>query len=91
MRTELLQIQAQIEKRKTIPRLLELAMTIFTEVYQKRKSDFTPLVNEKVNKNLLVLTKGKYRDVKVSEEYRMRLSDRDGPPLHGGVVKPRNL
>ena len=53
-------------------------MTVFTEVYQKRKSDFTPLVNEKVNENLSALTKGKYQDVKVSEEYRMRLADRDG-------------
>lgn len=76
--TELLQVQAQIEEEEKRYRAAELAMTVFTEVYQRRKSDFTPLVNEKVNENLSVLTKGKYRDVKVSEEYRMRLFDRDG-------------
>lgn len=76
--TELLQVQAQIEEEEKRYRAAELAMTVFTEVYQKRKSDFTPLVNEKVNENLSALTKGKYQDVKVSEEYRMRLSDRDG-------------
>ncbi|MBO5364299.1 MAG: AAA family ATPase [Clostridia bacterium] len=71
--TELIHINQKItelEKRQTA---LELAMKVLEKVAERRKSDFTPKVNERVDDFLGILTGGKYQDVRVSEEYRLRL------------------
>ena len=72
--TEIQQIDLEIAKQEKNLRAVELAILTFGEVYYKRKSDFTPLINEKVNSYMDILTGGKYQDVRVSEEYKMRVA-----------------
>ncbi len=71
--TELLQINKKIEELEKRQKALKLALEVFQEVADRRKSDFTPRVNEKVNGFLDILTGGRYRDVRTSEEYQLHL------------------
>ncbi len=71
--TEILQIDQKILDLEKKEKALDLATAVFTRVHEKRKSDFTPFVNEKVNGFLDILTGGKYQDVRVSEEYQLKL------------------
>ncbi len=71
--TEILQIDQKISDLEKKEKALNLATMIFARVHEKRKSDFTPFVNEKVNGFLDILTGGKYQDVRVSEEYQLKL------------------
>ncbi len=71
--TEILQIDQEILSLEKKQKALELAASVFEQVYEKRKSDFTPQVNEKVNAFLDTLTGGRYRDIRVSENYQLRL------------------
>lgn len=71
--TEIQQINQKIDNLEKRQKALELAAEIFEEVAEKRKSDFTPMVNEKVNYFLDILTGGKYLESRVSKEYQLRL------------------
>lgn len=71
--TEIIHIKDEIENLEKRYKALELAIEVFNKVVEKRKSDFTPLVNEKVNCFLDILTGGKYQDTRVSREYQLRL------------------
>ncbi len=71
--TEIIQINQSIEELEKHQKALVLAMDVFKTVSEKRKSDFTPRVNERVNYFLGILTEGKYQDARVSEEYQLRL------------------
>ncbi len=71
--TEILQINQKINEFEKRQKALDLAIEVFGQVAEKRKSDFTPKVNERVNRFLGILTEGKYQDVRVSEEYQLRL------------------
>ena len=71
--TEIIQINEKIEELEKRHKALELAIDVFNRVVEKRKSDFTPKVNEKVNCFLDILTKGKYREARVSKDYQLRL------------------
>ncbi len=71
--TELIQINQKIEELEKREAAIELAIDVFENVEKKRKSDFTPKINEKVNYFLDILTDGKYQDVRVSKEYQLRL------------------
>ena len=72
--TEIRQIDEQICEAEKKLRAIELADEVFKNVYEIRKSDFTPRVNEKVNYYLNQLTGGKYKDVRVSDEYKLKIS-----------------
>ncbi len=71
--TEIQQINQQILDLEKQRKGLELAIEVLKEVTEKRKSDFTPQVNEKVNGFLDILTGGKYQDVRVSKELFLKL------------------
>ncbi len=71
--TEIIQIDEQIAEYEKREKALDLATSVFARVHEKRKFDFTPLVNEKVNGFLDILTGGKYQDVRVSAEYQIKL------------------
>lgn len=72
--TEIIQIDEAIRDAEKKLRAVEMAEEVFKDVYEIRKSDFTPKVNEKVNSYLERLTNGKYSDVRVSEEYKLKIS-----------------
>ena len=52
---------------------IELAAKVFSKVSEERKNNFAPQVNAKVNQFIDVLSSGKYKDVRVSDSYLMRL------------------
>lgn len=72
--TEIMQIDQDIAEQEKKLKAIEMAASTFAAVYQRRKSDFTPLVNEKVDQYMCSLTCGKYQDVRVSEEYQMQIA-----------------
>lgn len=74
LESELQFLDAQIEEQEEKGKAIDLAAEVFSQVYEKWKSDFTPLVNAKVNHYLKKLTLGKYADVRVAQDYRMQLS-----------------
>ncbi len=71
--TEILQINQKIDGLEKRLKALRLAMEVFQDVAERRKSDFTPQVNARVNAFLGILTGGKYQDVRVSDSYQLRL------------------
>ncbi len=71
--TEIRQINDRIDELEKRQRALEIAADVFATVSEKRKSDFTPYVNEKVNYFLGMLTNGKYQNSRVSKEYQVRI------------------
>ncbi len=71
--TEIFQIKETIDQLEKRYKALEIAVDVFKNVIEKRKSDFTPKVNEKVNHFLGILTDGKYQEARVSQEYQLRL------------------
>lgn len=73
--SEILFIQQEIEEQQQRLKAVELADEVLRQVYEKRRTDFTPLLNERVNKFLDILTNGRYKDARVSSEYRLRLED----------------
>lgn len=73
--TEIMGIDAEIAELEKKLKAAQLAIDVFTSVYEKKRSDFAPRVNEKVNKYLDILTMGRYNETRVSEEYRLRLKD----------------
>lgn len=77
---EILQIDKEIAEGEEKLRAVALATKVFQKVYEIRKSDFTPEVNEKVNQFLDILSSGKYQDVRVADSYRMRIG-RDGAEM----------
>lgn len=56
--TEIQQLDEEIVRLEKKQKALELAYSTFLEVYEKRKSDFTPLLNEQVNVFLRKLSGG---------------------------------
>ncbi|MEE1012955.1 MAG: AAA family ATPase [Clostridia bacterium] len=73
VQAEIDQLDIRIAEGKTRLKALNLALKVFEKVYETRKSDFTPAVNEKVNGFLDILLEKKYRDIRVSDSYRLRL------------------
>ncbi len=73
--TEIIGIDAEIAELEKKLRAAELATEVFSSVFEKKRSDFAPRVNEKVNKYLDILTMGRYNETRVSEEYRLRLNN----------------
>lgn len=73
LETEINQIKEKIGTLEKRYQALEIAVDVFKNVIEKRKSDFTPKVNEKVNCFLDILTNGKYKEARVSQEYQLRL------------------
>ena len=76
--SEILMIDEDIREQEKRLCAVEMAESVFRDVYEKRRMDFTPLVNERVNEFLDILTLGKYRDIRVSDEYRLRLAPEGG-------------
>ena len=81
LEAELRQLDQDISEQEKELKAAEMAAEVFSLVYEKRKSDFTPLVNARVNAYLDILTSGKYKDVRVSQDYRLQLAPR-GTALH---------
>ena len=54
---------------------LDKAQKALEEAYLELKSDFAPLLNEKVGGILSVLTEGKYTELKISDDYNVMLKD----------------
>ena len=73
--TEIIGIDAEIAELEKKLRAVQLATEVFSSVYEKKRLDFAPRVNEKVNEYLDILTMGRYNETRVSEEYRLRLKD----------------
>ena len=73
--TEIMGIDAEIAELEKKLKATELATEVFSSVYEKKRSDFAPRVNERVNKYLDILTMGRYTETRVSEEYRLRLKN----------------
>lgn len=67
-------LDEDIAEQKKLLRAVEMAQEVFTDTVCRRKSDFTPQINAKVNQYLDILTVGKYHETRVSEEYRIQIS-----------------
>ncbi len=67
-------IEKDIQAAELRLRAVRLALEVFSGVYEKRKTDFTPLINQKVEQHLAVLTKGVHESVRVSDDYAVHLS-----------------
>lgn len=74
-------IDTQIAEGEKRLKALTMALEVFQKVYETRKSDFTPAVNEKVNGFLDILLEKKYRDIRVSDSYRLRLDTEIAPAV----------
>ncbi|MBR5152583.1 MAG: AAA family ATPase [Clostridia bacterium] len=70
---ELALLEEEIAEANRRLSALELAESVFASVCEKRKTEFAPKVNEKVNAFLKSLSAGKYGDVRISDSFRMRL------------------
>lgn len=75
---EIAQIDEDLKTLQMRLKAINLAEEVFARVYEQRKSDFTPQVNKKTNAYLAQLTGGRYGDVRVSEEYRLRIAAENG-------------
>ncbi len=78
---ELAAIDDDIKEQETRLKAAEMADKVFRKVYERRRSDFTPVLNKKVNEYLKTLTNGRYSDIRISDEYNIRISP-DGGNLY---------
>ena len=60
---------------------LSLAQSVVEEAYEQMKSDFTPQVNERVNSILAYLTTGVHQQVRVSDEFYLKLVENESDLL----------
>lgn len=67
-------IDCDIIEQEKLYSAAETAENVFREVYERRRSDFTPVLNAKVNEYLGILTSGRYNDIRVSDEYRIHVA-----------------
>ena len=67
-------IEEDIKAEKKLLSAVEMALEVFQDTVQKRKSDFAPQIHEKVSQYLDILTSGKYQEARVSDEYRMQVA-----------------
>ena len=81
VQAEIDQIDARLADGEHRLKALNLALEVFQRVYETRKSDFTPAVNEKVNGFLDILLEKKHRDIRVSDSYHLRLDTETTPAV----------
>lgn len=81
---EIAMIDEDIKKQETILKAAEMAEKVFKEVYERRRSDFTPMLNKKVKEYLKLLTNGRYSDIRISDEYSARISPDGGSVYDSG-------
>lgn len=72
--TEIAAIKLEISELDERLAATELAAEEIRRLENERRSQITPQLNEKVNDVISAFTGGKYKDVRVAEDYRMRLS-----------------
>lgn len=68
-------IDKDIAEHEATLKAVDFAFEVFQKVYEVRKSDFTPQVNERVNEFLDILMEGTNRKVRVSDTYHMKVTE----------------
>lgn len=81
LEAELNALDKDIAEQEDLLAAAEEAEEVFKTVYERRKSDFTPILNKTANFYLNRLTCGRYNDMRVSDEYKVRISP-DGTGLY---------
>ena len=76
--SEIQDLDARLEESETRLQAVELAASVLEQVYEERKSDFTPELNAQVTTFLGMLLSEKYQDVRVSDTYQMHLPQTTG-------------
>lgn len=61
---------------------LTLAIEALAACYEQRKNDFAPMLGERVRDILLLLSDGRYTDVRVSDDYRLYLKQPGDAEVH---------
>lgn len=75
--TELADVRDKIEQYEHYYQALCLAEETMEKSYLQLKQDFAPLLNDCVGAVLTELTEGKYSEIKVSDDYKMMLRDKE--------------
>ncbi len=75
--TEIAAIKDEIAEHISTLSAISVAAEAIEELDTRRRSEITPKLNEKVNEVMKKLTEGRYADVRVAEDYRMRLNNEE--------------
>ncbi len=75
--TELAAIDVEISEQTERLCAIDIAAEAIKKLAEERRSQITPQLNERVNEIIAALTGGRYSDVRVAEDYRMRLCDEE--------------
>ncbi len=79
--SEISAIKDDISKLEKEYKAAELALDVLKDVHQRMKSDFAPVINKEAGKYLERLTKGKYKNIRVAEDYHIKMIH-DAEELH---------
>ncbi len=77
--SELLETEEELEKAQRVYEATLLASDVLENAYTAIKTDFTPMVNNKVNEVLLKLTLGTHDSARVSDTFKMTLGESGSP------------
>lgn len=71
-------IKEQIEAQQKKVAAIDIAIDTLNSSFKEMQKDFGPIINDHVGEYLSILTEGKYKNVKVSENYSLHLRNNDG-------------
>jgi len=83
--TEIEIINRETDEFQKLYDATDKALTMIEESYEVLKSDFAPLLSEKVKTATLSLTDGKYTDVRISDDYTLKVES-DGEITDAGFL-----
>ncbi len=72
---ELSQVSEKIRYYERKIRAIDVTLQCLKEAFQEIQKDFGPKLNKKVGNILEQITEGKYEDLKISEDYQVRVTD----------------
>lgn len=72
---EIKEVESNIEKYETQLKASYVVSEVLTEVYDKIRSSFGPILNSNVITSFKEFTDGKYNEVMVSDNYEMKVKD----------------
>jgi exonuclease SbcC len=78
---ELMDIYELQNKYKNHHSSLTVAMDVLKESFEEMQMNFGPVLNDSASNVLSELTNGKYGDIRVSQQYEVKISENSGAPL----------
>lgn len=87
---ELLEVQEKIKKGDRMLKALNIATESLSEANNEIRREIGPMLNQKISENFDMLTDGRYKEVKLADNYEMTVRDNDnifkGSFLSNGAI-----